>query len=119
MSMNEIGGRPDGAAACAAFFGRSGYPLETAPQFIETLPIAIYACDARGRVLWFNRLAAELWGRAPRVGDDTEQLCRCDEFNFEGQQIGPSPDPMVYVLKTGIPVHGAEGALRRWCISSR
>ena len=24
------------------------------PDFLEQLPIAIYACDAQGRILWFN-----------------------------------------------------------------
>ena len=34
--------------------------LETPPDYIEMLPIAIYACDAKGRVRWFNARAAEL-----------------------------------------------------------
>jgi PAS domain-containing protein len=42
------------------------------PGFLEQLPIAIYACDARGRILWFNARAAELWGRSPRIGDESE-----------------------------------------------
>ena len=29
-------------------------------EFIERLSIAIYACDAQGRILWFNTRAAEL-----------------------------------------------------------
>jgi hypothetical protein len=34
------------------------------PAFLAQLPIAIHACDAEGRILWFNSRAADLWGRA-------------------------------------------------------
>jgi PAS domain-containing protein len=32
---------------------------------IEQLPVAAYACDSAGRILWFNTQASELWGRVP------------------------------------------------------
>jgi PAS domain S-box-containing protein len=41
-------------------------------DFLEQFPIGIYACDALGRLLWFNTRASELWGRSPRIGDDSE-----------------------------------------------
>jgi len=44
-------------------------------DFLEQLPIGIYACDAFGRLLWFNTRASELWGRSPRIGDDSELYC--------------------------------------------
>jgi hypothetical protein len=49
--------------------------LAAPPDFIEMLPIAIYACDAKGRVRWFNERAADSVGRRPRIGDDTELFC--------------------------------------------
>jgi len=55
---------------------------DRSPDFIEQLPIAAYACDARGRLLWFNTRASELWGRSPQIGDDSElngSSCILDE----------------------------------------
>jgi PAS domain S-box-containing protein len=87
--------------------------LDAPPGFIELLPIAIYACDASGRVLWFNRLAAELWGRAPRVGDDAERFCGSYKLHFGGSQIGREETPMAHALATGQAVDGVEGIVER------
>ncbi len=38
-------------------------------------PVAIYSCDASGVIQEFNRRAAELWGRAPALGDTDERFC--------------------------------------------
>ena len=39
-------------------------------RLVEGLPAAIYTCDLEGRVLFYNRTAAALWGREPRIGVD-------------------------------------------------
>lgn len=41
----------------------------------ELGPSAVYSCDARGVIQDFNRRAAELWGRTPAAGDDSERFC--------------------------------------------
>ena len=87
--------------------------LNHPPEFIDMLPVAIYACDARGRVLWFNRRAVELWGRAPRIGDDTELFCGSHKLYFGGRLIGREETPMAIVLRTGNPAHGLEGIVER------
>ena len=38
-------------------------------------PVAVYSCDASGVIQEFNRRAAELWGRAPALGDTDERFC--------------------------------------------
>jgi two-component sensor histidine kinase len=82
---------------------------------IPKLPLAIYACDAEGRVLWYNTLARKLWGRVPRIGDDTEKYCGCYRLHFGGKQISrdETQTPMAFVLRTGEAVHGAEGKVER------
>src|SRR3546814_9823092 len=51
--------------------------LDTPPEIIDMLPAATYACDAAGRVLWFNRRAAELWrSEERRVGKGGVSTCR-------------------------------------------
>src|SRR5690349_1215207 len=77
-------------------------------EFVEQLPIAVYACDARGRILWFNSRAAQLWGRLPRVGDDSELFCGSYKLYFDGRLISREQTPMAEVLRTGIPVRGVE-----------
>jgi hypothetical protein len=57
--------------------------LDAPPDFIELLPLAAYSCDASGRVLWFNRRAVALWGREPRLGDDTELFCGSYKLHFD------------------------------------
>jgi PAS domain S-box-containing protein len=81
--------------------------------FVEQLPIAIYACDARGRILWFNSRAAELWGRTPRIGDDSELFCGSYRLFFDGKLISREETPMAEVLRTGIPVRSVEGRVER------
>jgi PAS domain S-box-containing protein len=88
--------------------------LAAPPDFIEMLPIAIYACDAKGRVRWFNERAAELWGRRPRVGDDTELFCGSFKlFGFDGNLINREETPMARVLTSGEPIHGCEATVER------
>ncbi len=87
--------------------------LGASPEIIELLPIAAYACDAAGRVLWFNRRAAELWGRMPRIGDDTEPFCGSYKLYFGGRRIERDETPMATVLRSGQPIHGAEGVVER------
>lgn len=75
--------------------------------------MAIYACDAAGRLLAFNRRAAELWGREPRLGDDSELYCGSYRLIFAGREIGRHETPMAHVLRTGEPLQGVEGIVIR------
>jgi PAS domain S-box-containing protein len=89
----------------------SASALQISPDFIEKLPVAIYACDVQGRIVWFNARAVALWGRTPRAGDDVERFC--GSYWFEGRQITPEETPMSAVLKTGIPIGGVEAMVER------
>src|SRR3974377_1892042 len=89
----------------------SACALQISPDFVEDLPVATYACDVQGRIIWFNARAVALWGRTPRTDDDVERFCR--NYIFEGRQITPEETPMSAVLKTGIPIDGVEGLVER------
>ena len=69
-------------------------------EFIEQLPLAAYACDASGRIIWFNTRATELWGRSPKIGDNGELNCGFDGSTAE-------------VLRTGMPLRGVESRVER------
>jgi PAS domain S-box-containing protein len=94
-------------------FNRSAAAFHEPPDFLERLPVAVYACDRQGRVLWFNRRAAEMWGRKPRICDDSEKYCGSHRLYFKGKEIARHESPMAAVLRTGIAVHGVEGRVER------
>jgi PAS domain S-box-containing protein len=83
--------------------------LDVAPDFIEKLPVAIYACDSEGRILWFNARAAELWGRTPLIGSDSGS----HKLYFDGRPISWDETPMASVLRTGVAVREVEGRIER------
>jgi PAS domain S-box-containing protein len=88
--------------------------LVTPPAFVDLLPIAAYACEASGRLRWFNRRAAELWGRSPRIGEDAEKFCGSYRlYGLDGRLIRREETPMAQALRTGNPISGAETAIER------
>ena len=102
--------------------------LRVPPSILEILPTPIYACDAVGRILWFNRKAVDLWGRVPRIGDDTELFCGSYRWLLNGRHIESRRDPDGFCPqdRCGGPRRGGHdrttGRLantRRWCTSSR
>jgi PAS domain S-box-containing protein len=106
-SLTPIPGR------IAQALGRMRTAFDVPSEFLEALPIGIYACDIEGRILWFNRRAVQIWGREPRTGDSTEKYCGSYKVYFNGHQISREETPMAAVLRTGIAVQGAEGLVER------
>ena len=92
---------------------RAPADFATVPDFIDLLPLAIYACDAEGRILWFNSRAVEMWGREPRLNDDADKFCGSYKLYFGGRET-PLPEcPMAHALRTGQSVRGVEGKIER------
>ena len=106
--QDRAGSQLDGIGSLVSFMWRN-----PSAEFLEQLPVAVYACDAHGRILWFNSRAAELWGRSPRIGDDSELFCGSYKLFFDGRAISRDQTPMAEVLRTGIPVRGVEGRVER------
>ena len=61
--------------------------LNPDPEFIERLPLAIYACDRLGRILWYNSRATPLSGRTPLINDDHEKYCGSYRLYFDGRRL--------------------------------
>nr|WP_237179876.1 PAS domain S-box protein [Rhodoplanes sp. Z2-YC6860] len=80
---------------------------------MDLLPVAAYACAADGRLLWFNKRAADLWGRFPKLGDAGELYSGCHSFYLDGRLIPRLEWPMAKVLQTRVPVRGAQGEIER------
>jgi PAS domain S-box-containing protein len=78
-------------------------------------PVAVYSCDSSGVIRDFNRRAAELWGRAPAVGDTDERFCGSFKmFRPDGTFMPHERCPMAEVLSGAIPyVHEGEVHIER------
>src|SRR5262249_36382016 len=110
MKVEELAARQIRQFASSA---RGRDVLDAPPEALDQLPLAIYACDRDGRILWFNAHAAELWGRSPCTSGQGEKYCGSHKLYLGGRQVAGDESPMALVLRTGTPVRGIEGKLER------
>jgi PAS domain S-box-containing protein len=62
-------------------------------------PFAVYSIDASGAIQKFNRVAAELWGREPALGDTDERFCGSFKlFRPDGTFMPHDQCPMAQVV---------------------
>lgn len=82
-------------------------------QILESLAAAVYTCDGSGYIKFYNRAAADLWGREPEIGKDLW----CGSWKiYEPDGITPLPldsCPMAITLKEGRSVRGKEIIVER------
>src|SRR3954463_3993090 len=107
----------DGAANTAAValgLLDGEHPFELPGRLFEQLPFAVYVCDRDGLVLRYNRRAAELWGRSPKLGDPNERFCGSYRmFRPDGSLLPHHQCPMADVLRTGVSVREQEVHIER------
>jgi two-component system CheB/CheR fusion protein len=88
--------------------------FEMPGRLFEQLPFAIYVCDSEGLVRRYNRRAAELWGRSPKLLDNAERFCGSYRlFRPDGSFLPHDQCPMADVLRTGVSVHEQEVHIER------
>jgi PAS domain S-box-containing protein len=89
-------------------------PFDVANPLWDLLPTAIYVCDREGLILGYNRRAAELWGRAPKLGDRAERFCgSLRMYRLDGGLLPHAECAMAEVLRTGVPVRDREVVVER------
>src|SRR5260370_14911315 len=65
----------------------------TGTELLEALPVAVYTTDAEGRITFYNRAAAELWGHHPELG--SSQWCGSWRLYWpDGPPLPPGEGPM-------------------------
>ena len=80
----------------------------TYQALLETLPTAAYVCDVEGRIVYHNRRAEELWGRAPNP-NGTERYCGAHALAFaDGTPIPSGACWAAAALREGRPCDGEE-----------
>jgi PAS domain S-box-containing protein len=71
-------------------------------RFLDTLPAAAYTCDNDGLITYFNRRAAELWGREPKLMDPADRFCGSFKlFAVDGTPLRHDQCWMALSLQTG------------------
>ena len=103
-----------GASPGASREAPGGRILDFPDRILELSPAAIYVCDADGLIVRYNRRAAALWGRSPRIGNAAERFCGSHRMHrLDGGPLPHAECPMADVLRTGIPVGGQEVVVER------
>lgn len=82
-------------------------------QLVNSLPGALYTCDAEGRITLFNQAAVALWGREPDLGADRW----CGSWRIldptTGAVIPHDRCPMAQAIREGRSVRGVEIMVER------
>ena len=83
-------------------------------RLLDLLPVAVYVCDASGAIRQYNRRAAELWGRAPEIGEADERFCGALRlFHADGTPMPHACTPMAEALRSGEPQSDREAVIER------
>jgi PAS domain S-box-containing protein len=79
---------------------------------IEALGVAVYTVDAAGRLTFYNKAAAALWGWSPPLHD--QRWCGAWRlFTADGAPLPHDQCPMVLCLREGRPIRGASAQAER------
>lgn len=81
-------------------------------QFLETMSMAVYTCDAKGFIKLYNSAAIELWGREPVSNKDL--WCGSWKiFRPDGSPLPLDECPMAIVLRGGTVNDNEEIVIQR------
>ena len=81
-------------------------------QVLDALPAAVFMVNARGKLTYVNRAAAELVTHEPKIGeDDWHTTFRL--FTPDGLEMPHEQRPMTIALKTNRAIWGVEAMARR------
>jgi PAS domain S-box-containing protein len=83
-----------------------------ARELLEALPTATYTTDTAGRLTYYNKAAADLWGYRPELG----KAKWCGSWRLYWPDGTPLPHdecPMAVALKEDRPIRGVEAIAER------
>lgn len=83
-------------------------------RILDRLPAGAYMCDPEGLITYFNRHAAELWGREPDLDDPADRYCGSVRlFDTAGAPIDHDACWMALALREEREYHGEEIVVER------
>ena len=81
-------------------------------QMLRAIPVAVYSCDAEGRVTFYNLAAVRLWGREPELNKDV--WCGSWKiFQPDSSRLPLDQCPMARTIPEGRSIHGEEIVVER------
>jgi PAS domain S-box-containing protein len=81
-------------------------------NILESLPAAVYTCDKNGYITFYNKAAADLWGREPQIGKD-KWTGSWKIYDANGERLMPEACPMAMSINKIETVHGQEIIIER------
>lgn len=93
----------------------AAFNLAISPDYrtiLDSLPAAIYTTDADGTLTYFNRAAAEIAGREPRLGID-KWCVSWKLYRPDGTPLPIDACPMAIAIREQRPVRGADIIIER------
>lgn len=91
-----------------------GIPRAEYFRLLDALPAAAYACDAEGLITHFNKRAADLWGREPKLNEPGERFCGSIRlFSPDGAPIEHDKCWMALAIKEDRSYDGLEVVIER------
>jgi PAS domain S-box-containing protein len=88
--------------------------LDLPDRLLDLLPIGVYVCDRDGLIVRYNRVAGELWGTSPNIGDPSARYCGSYRlYGMDGKYLPHAKCPMADVLASGTGLRDQEVAIER------
>ncbi len=83
--------------------------LDLPSSLFDLLPTAAYVCDINGKIVRYNRRAAVLWGREPKLDDTGDRFCGSHRlYALDGSPIAPGNSAMAWALASGVAVRNRQ-----------
>jgi PAS domain S-box-containing protein len=83
-------------------------------RLLDALPAAAYTCDRNGLITYFNKRAAELWGRTPRLNDPNERFGGAPKiFSGDGAELTHENSWMARAIRENREFGGQEIVIGR------
>jgi PAS domain S-box-containing protein len=83
-------------------------------NILSLMPAAVCSCDQEGRITFFNRRAAEVWGREPRLNENSDRYCGSLRlWRVDGSELRHSETPMAAAIKAGQSTRNEELTIER------
>lgn len=76
------------------------YQIGFDKTMLENMPVAIYTCGIDGTLTFYNRAAADLWGRAPEIGIEKWSGVT-KAYSADGDVLPRNYNPIATALATG------------------
>ncbi len=81
---------------------------------LSLMPAAVYTCDLEGKITFFNKRAAEIWGREPKLGDTDQKFCGSFRLWLpNGLPLPHDKTPVALALKEGLKTRNGDVIIER------